>query len=150
MNNKMSRVATHVYVNQAKEAVEAYKNAFALESKNEPQLADDGALIYQELRLDGQLFMSITDYKFLDAEIRNAYPDNTSAGVMLNIVYLSQTADLKRAFETLHQEGRPSTGIRYNETESKSIISSDVVFTDKFGVLWHLCVLEDWDSPLLP
>ena len=105
--------------------------------------------MYQELRQNGQIFISVSDSKYLDAEIKNAYPSGTEGVAMLNIVYFSSEEDMKNAIDLLQVEDKPSTGIRYSEKEHQHFILCDAVFTDKFGVLWHLVVLVDWDSPLV-
>ena len=147
MRTHISRIANHVYVKSGLEAVKAYQEAFRLEVEGEPQLDDKGVLMYQELRLNGQLFMSVSDAEFL--EIAGQHPHGIRP-TMLNIIYFVKEEDLRRAFELLYKEGNPSTGLRTGENKEHDVASCDVVFVDKFGVHWHLCVLLDWDSPLIP
>jgi len=146
MKNHISRIANHVYVNDGLEAVKVYKDAFMLEIKGAPWLDDEGVLIYQELQLNGNHFMSVSDDKYLGDDMKKEHPNGVSASVMNNCVYFAREEDLRRTFEILYKDGNPCSGFR-EDHKGQSLFSCDVDLIDKFGVSWYLCVRRDWDAP---
>lgn len=136
----------HVYVNDGLEAVKAYKDAFKLEAKSEPWLDNEGVLIYQELQLNGGFFISVSDFKHLEAEMKKERLNNVKTTI-LNTVYFLKREDLRKAFEILYKEGNPYVGLRVSEIEKYDTAPCDIVMIDKFDVLWHLCVPVEWDLP---
>ena len=146
MKNHISRIAAHVYVKGGLEAVRVYKDAFGLEIKGEPLLDGEGALIYQELQLNGNQFICVSDVKYLGDEFKKERPDCVGLSAMNNCVYFAREEDLRRTFELLYKNGNPCSGFR-EDKEGYGIFSCDVDFIDKFGVSWYLCVRRDWDAP---
>ena len=146
MENQVSKIGIHVYTKSGIEAVRVYKEAFSLEV-GEPWLDDEGRLIHQELRRNGELFMSVSDEKHHDDEIYKTYQDSSDCfrGNMMYTVYFHNEHDMRRAYELLHKNGNPNTGLR---AEGHSSISCAMF--DRFGVLWHLCVPKDWNASFVP
>jgi uncharacterized glyoxalase superfamily protein PhnB len=142
MGNFISRICSHVYAEGALEAVKLYKEAFGLEDRGEPWIDNDGALVYQELGRNGELFISISEYKHLFAEFIRDYPEGVRP-TMLFIVYFENEDDLRRAYELLYKEGNPCTGVR----PAGDIICA---FIDKFGVYWHFQVPKDRNASYVP
>jgi uncharacterized glyoxalase superfamily protein PhnB len=144
MKSHISKIGIHVYAKDGLEAVKTYKKAFELEEEGKAWLDDDGVLIHQNLLLNGELFLSVTDEKHLDDVMKKAYTEGVKP-IMMNTLYFRDEDDLRRAYEILYKEGNPFTGLR---EEGHSVISCDII--DKFGVLWHLCVPKDWNSSFVP
>lgn len=144
MKNHISKIGIHLYIKDGLKAVKTYKEAFELDEESEPWLDDKGVLIHQELRLNGELFMSITDKEHLDDVMKKVYLEGEKP-IMMNTLYFREENKLKKACEILYTEGNPYTGLR---EEGHSIISCDII--DKFGVLWHFCVPKDWNSSFVP
>jgi uncharacterized glyoxalase superfamily protein PhnB len=140
----ISKVGCHVYVKGGLEAVKIYKEAFKLEENGKPWLDEEGVLIHQELRRNGELFMSVTEDKHLADVMIKEYPEIVKP-VMMNTVYFGSEDDLQRAYKLLYKDENPCTGLR---AEGHSVISCDII--DKFGVLWHLCVPKDWNASFVP
>lgn len=144
MGNNISKIGAHIYVKDGLQAVKIYTEAFMLDECGDPWLDEDGVLIHQELRLDGELFMSVTDERYLDDVMKMASVDGVHP-IMMHTLYFRRTEDLRRAQKILYKAGNPFTGLRQ---EGHSILSCDMI--DRFGVLWHLCAPKDWGSSFIP
>jgi len=142
MLTKMSKIGCHVYANDGFEAVKVYKEAFGLDS-NAPLLDDGGSLISQELRLNGELFMSVCDKKHMDDVMKKA-SSNIVNPIMLFTVFFKCKDDLQKAQMCLCISENIFSGIKEPE---KGVFYCDIV--DKFGVMWHLCVPKDWNSSFI-
>jgi hypothetical protein len=144
MKNQISRIASHVYVSDGKEAVKVYKDAFMLETNGEPLFNDNGLLVYQELQLNGNQFISVSDDKLLGNEKRNPKDINFSA--MSHCVYFANEENLHRAFNVLYEDNNKCSGFR-EDKEGQSIFACDIDFVDRFGISWYFCVRRDWNAP---
>jgi len=146
MKNQISRIASHVYVGNGKDAVKAYKDAFRLESNGEPFFNNSGLLVYQELQLNGIQFISVSDDKLFGNEIKKELPKDISFSAMCHSVYFANEDDLRRAFHVLYEDGNKCSGFR-EDKEGQSDFACDIDFVDKFGVSWYFCVRRDWNDP---
>ena len=142
MHNGISKIGCHVYADNALEAVEVYKEAFGLDS-SEPWLDDEGFLISQELRLNGELFMSVCEKKHMDDVMKKISTEAINP-VMLFTVFFKNKADLQKAQKLLCVPEGPFSGIKEPET---GVFFCDII--DKFGVMWHLCVPKKWSSSFI-
>jgi hypothetical protein len=146
MKSQISRIASHVYVGDGKEAVKVYKDAFMLEATGEPLFNDSGLLVYQELQLNGSQFISVSDDKLFGNEIKKEFPKDIGFSAMSFCVYFANKDDLQRSFSVLYEDGNKCSGFR-EDKEGQSIFACDVDFVDKFGVSWYFCVRRDWNAP---
>jgi len=144
MENYTSRIGNHVYVKNSAEAVKLYKKAFKLEKRGEPWLDDDGFIIHQELLRNGELFLSISDYKHLPNENFVKKHFNDVRPTMLFCAYFHNEDDLRRTYELLSNKENLCTELKL---ESEDLISEVI---DKFGVFWHLRVPKDWNANFVP
>jgi len=133
VENYSSKIGNHVYVRNGLEALEFYKEAFALKKRGYPWLDDDGTLIHQELLRDGELFMSVTDSKHLPDGFIDQYSNDTCP-TMLFCVYFHSESNFRQTYEILSKDGKLCNEI---QPEGNDIICEVI---DKFGVFWHLRV----------
>lgn len=89
LGNFISRISSHVYVENALEAVELYKKAFMLEDRGNPWKDEEGKLVYHELGRDDELILSISDKKHLFDEFHMECPSGLNL-TMLNILYFEK------------------------------------------------------------
>jgi uncharacterized glyoxalase superfamily protein PhnB len=139
MENSISKIGSHIYAKNGLEAIKLYKEAFRLDVEK-PWLDDDGVLIHQNLMLNGEIFMSITDEKHIDDVMKKAFTEGAKP-VMMYTLYFHNENDLRRTYNLLCKDCNSSTGLR---EEDHSILSCDII--DKYSVFWHLCVPKDWNS----
>jgi uncharacterized glyoxalase superfamily protein PhnB len=137
----VSRIGNHIYAKGADRAIELYKAAFDLVEKGEPWKDSDGVIIHQDLwSKNGNLFLSVTEYKHLpnDSFIKKFSTDNCLT--MLFFVFFSGESELRKTYEILSEHTR-----LFREIESEG---TDLVceLIDKFGVFWHLRVPTDKDK----
>ena len=134
----ISRIGNHIYAIKADEAIEFYRNAFGLVEKEQPWRDDEGLIIHQDLwTKDGELFLSVTEYKHLpNSSFVKAF--NTEiCPAMLFFVFFSSESELRETFGLLNEEAKL---VREIELEGTDIVCELV---DKFGVFWHLRVPTD-------
>jgi uncharacterized glyoxalase superfamily protein PhnB len=143
MGNYTSKIGNHVYVKGGKEAVKLYKEAFLVEEEGEPWLDNEGLIIHQTLVRNGELFLSVSENKYLPAGFIERYSADVSP-TMLFCVYYRNEEDLRRTFELLCKDAKRYTEI---QVEGKDMICEVI---DKFGVFWHLRFPKDQNVSFIP
>ncbi len=143
MENYTSKIGNHVYVKGGAEAVELYKEAFRLEAEGEPWLDDEGFIVHQALVRNGELFLSVSENKYLPDGFIELYSADVCP-IMLFCVYYRNEEDLRRTFELLCKAAKKYTEI---QAEGEDIICEVI---DKFGVFWHLRFPKDQNASFIP
>ena len=134
----VSRIGSHIYAEDAKAAVELYKEAYGLIEKGEPWLDEDGFIIHHNLWLkNGELFLSVSESKHLpnDSFIEVFSTNNNLS--MLFFVFFSDELEFNNAYSVLTKDAKL---IREIESEGTDLVCEIV---DKYGVFWHLRVPTD-------
>lgn len=143
MKNYIGKICNHVYAKGAQEAVRLYKEAFNLE-ETEPWLDDEGLIIHQNLMQNGELYISVTEKKYLPDDRFIEMFDTSVCPAMLFYVFFSHEDDLRKAFNVLQNDGTLRKDV-YIEGED---IVCEVI--DKFGVFWHLRVPKHLNESGIP
>ena len=134
----ISRIGNHIYAIKADEAIEFYKKAFGLVEKDLPWRDDEDFVIHQDLwTKDGELFLSVTEYKHLPNNSFVKGFNTETCPAMLFFVFFSNESELLKTFGILSEETK---FVREIELEGADIVCELV---DKFGVFWHLRVPTD-------
>ncbi|GHU43987.1 hypothetical protein FACS1894193_11720 [Bacilli bacterium] len=143
MTHYISKIRNHVYVENGQEAVKFYKEAFNLEL-SEPWLDDDGLIVHQDLLQNGELYLSISERKYLpDRRFIDKFTIDVCPA-MLFYVFFSHEADLRRTFEMLKKDASLCKEVSVEEQDWVCEV------IDQFGVFWHLRVPKHLNESGIP
>lgn len=143
MGNYIGKICNHIYAEGAQEAVKLYKKAFNLEEA-EPLLDENGFIIHQNLLQDSELYISVTEKKYLPDDRFVKLFDTSVCPAMLFYIFFSHEDDLRKAYIVLQKDGTLCKDVYVEEND----IVCEVI--DKFGVFWHLRVPKHLNESGIP